>query len=214
MPNEIEVQRINQVVSRTLRMREPSPAGILGAEVVATLPIEVDRPEWRALGGTYHYALGIETGSVAGEFSNHVFFNPANSRVLAVVTFIDYQPIVLTDRITVFLGLVTDPAGASAFPGFVRDQRCFNRASPFVGRRSACGIQAFSTAGVPAGGNAITKGPATITQRVELLDQPDGWLIIAPGTGFRIIPELVTNAGHANFTWYERELLPSEQATL
>ena len=83
--NEIQVGRYNAVLHKLLSMEEGAPAPQLSGDLVPTLTIEHDRPEWKFLGGERMCYSSALLGAVADKYNQTVLFNPVGSGVLGIV---------------------------------------------------------------------------------------------------------------------------------
>jgi len=82
--NEINVGRFNAVLHKMLSMKEGAPAPQLSGDIIPTLCLEGDRPEWAYLGGEHLCWGGSGQFAVAGEVSHIHLFNPSPNTLVVV----------------------------------------------------------------------------------------------------------------------------------
>lgn len=223
MANEIQRAGPNRVLQRTLTIKgDQPPAGVVGAEIVPTLPLEVDRPEWAYLSATRWGHWEASQAAVAGQFCKSAIWNPPFSQVLVVVS-----------RLTVYTGA---PAGTVL------------SALLYTGGPEAVDFSAFM-GGAPVTGPCLNmdfrwgektgaqwaRGPTTV-QHGEITAVADfnvaqfygdicapinvvaGWIpdripwIILPPGWFLGVRGAQNMALCAEWCWYERGIEPNEQA--
>lgn len=83
--NEIQVGRFNGVLHKLLDMKEGAPAPSLSSDVIPTLCLENDRPEYKFLGGERLAAGVSDLVATAGQQAYARLRNPANSGVLCIL---------------------------------------------------------------------------------------------------------------------------------
>lgn len=198
--NEILVGRFNSILNKLLGMKEGAPSPQVSSDIVPTIPLEVDRPEWRYLANERLCWAGVVRAAVAAQNSSILLYNPSGSNVIAVVT--NVQPALNAGQ-TVYAGhydLNPVVAGWSQAGSGLRDSR-FSRTTQIT----TCQTYTLAQVGV-----AVT----TILWRYNMYGQPcppiPFPIILTPGTGLAVAASAVNNTLDCSFAWTERALEPSE----
>lgn len=82
--NEILTGELGEILADRLAMQGGQPAPTLAPEIIPTLPLEVDRPEWVYLGGGRLWGSAVLQVGAAGEQTIGAIENPAGSGIIAV----------------------------------------------------------------------------------------------------------------------------------
>lgn len=83
--NEILTGTLSNVLAKRLGMQTGTPAPSLAPEIMPTLSLEVDRPEWHYLAGSTLASGFGNVPATVGNLSTVRLNNPANSNVIIVV---------------------------------------------------------------------------------------------------------------------------------
>lgn len=85
MQNEIQVGRLSGILHKLLSMKEGAPSPVLATDIFPMLALEVDRPEWKFLGGERICLGGASTGATEAECSQNALYNPPGSGVIGII---------------------------------------------------------------------------------------------------------------------------------
>lgn len=195
MPQEIQVGRFSGLLHKLLSMREGSPAPYLAPDLIATLVLEADRPEWAWLAGTRLGIGRVFEAANAGGPSSVTVDNPTGSGVLVTV-----EGIINNDAANEYLLNFTTPAALGAFgSGNQRDTRA--GAFPTIMATTVDFTSGWAVA-VP-GTNLST---VLLLQGVALT-----WpFVLIPGTALVVGGSAANRAIDIAFKWQERVFEPSE----
>lgn len=193
MPQEIQVGRFSGLLHKLLGMREGSPAPYLAPDIIATLPLEVERPEWLFLGGQ---AMGMRREISAADPANFSFLsleNPIGSGALLVVESVMSNIAAASYRLQASPPLGGGSAGAQ------------------LDLRSGLFPDVVTTVGQSAAAVAVAL-PGTRVGTVTLLQAvPYFWpFVLPPGTALVVGGIVVNQAVEILFRWRERAIEPSE----
>lgn len=200
--NEILVGRYNSILHKLLNMKEGAPAPTLASDVVATICLELDRPEWQFLGGEWFGSVFTSKIADAGNLSYMGIFNGAATGVLAIV-----EGILVTNINAAATTYNVVVGGTTGLTGTVRgnahDRRFTKQSTCLVGS----GVEAALTGSriyqltIPAGESRLMSFP-----------------VILPPTD--VIPGLISNVTvttaaintevRGSFFWREHQMEPSE----
>jgi len=200
--NEIQVGRLNAVLHKLLDMKEGAPAPQLAGDVVPSIILENDRPEFHFLGNSRLCGGGLYRAGQAGFYNKVALSNPAGSGVLCIV-----------ERFDVFASTngQIDMMGVDAVSlvgsqnGYLFDTRYGGNAWS-LSTFPTCQITFEETAFAGYGVNVqVYRNTANTTMTI---DKPN--IILGPGTGIMLENQIVANAMGVNLWWRERALEPSE----
>lgn len=196
--NEILAARFNSILNKLLSMKEGAPAPSLSSDIVPTIQLEGDRPEYAFLGGVRLCAgfVGVAAGG-AGNRSVALLRNPATSGVIVVVEAIVLHSTVAS-KTFVIRNAVT--GGVTATGSRVRDSRWGTMVPAAL-------VQ--STNGAAATGNIVGfwPGQSNGTATSGRIDVP---FVITPNESLAIEPGVDNEGVSAGFFWRERAVEPSE----
>lgn len=199
--NEIMRGGLNAILHKTLSMEEGAPAPQLSGDIVPTLGLEMDRPEWKFLAGE---SLAVSTCWVpaggAGFFSFIQLWNPFASGVLTILEqhWINSLAAVAAQYCFSTVPITITTTGTP---------RSLDRRNTGVG--AATKVYGDNTQIVSA--MTTYSGPFFYyRQRLDADQAIKLPVILPPGTGF-IIENSATNAIlRCSFQWRERPMEPSE----
>jgi len=225
--NEIQRGGLNRILYRTLTIKgDVPPAPLIGAEIVPTMPLEVDRPEWGFLAGERRCWAEASLFNVAGQVCKVVLENPAGSGIFLVI-----------ERLTLYTGNSPSNGPLSAIvhygdpdtpadgiggmmamnatgnqPGLARDFRwgqknvVINYNLALSAARMLTGTSGIGMGGFFAGDvcTPIFVQSGFIPERIPEFILPPGWKIGVEGS--------VNTALCALFAWRERNMEPQEIA--
>lgn len=202
--NDIQVARFNSILHKLLGIREGAPAPVLAPEIIPTVALEVDRPEWSFLGGE-HLAVGdYSVAASAAEYSYASILNPTGSNALCVVESFRIQ------------ALTPDPNGTFLYWGGAvaladlqsqsvwRDTRGMSTAGGNEGL--VCQIRTTQDANANLG-TTLIGGYFNDQQMFEALARP---FVLAPGGCLMARPSAVNLGITIVVNWRERALEPTE----
>jgi hypothetical protein len=194
MLNEIQVGRINGLLHKLLDMKEGAPAPTLATDIFPTIALEVDRPEWKFLGGERLCQAQWNDAAAAGNYSSIGLRVPAGAGVLVVIKAIY---VIYGATADFYMGLRPNTTVDGARGGRCRDSRLAvaTSAAQIVDRTQATAL-AYQTFHGVALANTLVK-----------LDTP--W-VLTPGYELMIWPSAQNTAQTACFDFTERNLEPSE----
>lgn len=209
---EVRDGRFSELLRRHLLIAgQDASVPELAEQLVATLPLEVDRPEWRFLTGE-RLAIGVVgIGSVVAEWQTAQLFNPAGSGLLCVLEEALFNENVSSTGLPRVM--YYDAALGTVGTAGVRDRR-YDVTNPF--RVPTVQVRGVST-GTDFGtqfshcellGHVFEASVAAATQWIFR-----GPLILAPGTGVLLKSSAVNRTVSVTFRWTERQLNPWEVAT-
>lgn len=199
IPNEIQTGRLNAILHKLLDMKEGAPAPTLAPDIFSMMALEVDRPEWKFLGGErecisfYSLAAGG-----AGTYGSMCVVNPADSGIIAVTGWVwNVTGATRTLNIRVGNATLVGYSYSGAYRGLV-DTRF-----GILGTDKPTTRLYYLATASPHG--------ATIS-RCKLADAQKEKLefVLGPDTAL-CVDDTVANEGLAlSFTWRERAMNPSE----
>jgi len=202
MVNELQVGRFNAILTKLLSMKEGAPSPILAPEIIPTVVLENDRPEWAFLFGGRLGAAGLEQVAVALEFPAVQLFNPVGSGILMVVEHFQFES---TTGQQFRVGptatpLATAPGGAS-------------------GSRDLRGVSSITTGQVVGQIRSATSALAFPTfyliydhlQNPFVMGELKFPFILDPGKGMTVQGTAVASTMRMNCAWRERILEVSEE---
>lgn len=197
--SDIQEHGLNQLLVRRLGLAGISaPAPIVGVEIMPTLALEADRPEWSYLKGELLAGARAAQAAVAAQNSFGVVSNPANSGLIATIVRVTFT----SAASTAVVKLTTGTFAGTPVIATVRDGRWIRGANTTA--RGMVTMTVGSKVGLdPA--PAIAWGNASTTTIVE---DP---IILAPGQS--CIVELATvniDLVNCGFIWRERPAVPGE----
>jgi hypothetical protein len=201
MVNEIQVGRVNAILTKLLSMKEGSPSPVLAPEVLPVVVLENDRPEYVFLGGGKLCAGGLEQAAVALERPFVQLFNPVGSGVLLVVHYAKFES-TTTQQIQVGLSrtpATTNPAGAAG----PRDLR-----GVAIGSLGVVGQMRSQTSTLAQPAFYLIYDHVHVNFEPGFLPFP---IILDPGSGLLISGTTNATNMRASFAWTERALESSEQ---
>lgn len=202
MQNEILVGRFNGILAKLFGMKERAPSPVVAAEIIPTIVLESDRPEFKFIGGERLGMAGGPLTSAVGELSSLTIFNSPGSGVLVVL---EKHITSSTSSQRIVMGLVTTaPAAIGAdFASRHRDFRQSTVIGPSVGIVARV-YDSRSAVSLVAAPGYFSHCPA------GNLVQLDTDIILPPGTGI-VSEATVANANfNCGWRWRERILEPSE----
>jgi hypothetical protein len=83
--NEIQIGRWGNILHKLLAMKEGNPAPILAPEVIPTVVLEAERPEWNFLANVVNAWGFVDQAAAVGQVAQCGILNPVGSNVLAVL---------------------------------------------------------------------------------------------------------------------------------
>jgi hypothetical protein len=200
--NEILTGALNQILARRLGVQTGggAVAPSIAPEIIATLPLEVDRPEWGFLSGERHAAATTGVSAMAALNSVVALTNPVNSNVVAVVEFVRAEMAAgstLAWYVVPNLGFSTGTIAANT----LLDTRWTigNSAS-----RAACLLTATNAGALPPNAAFTVQSASTISD----WSQP---VILCPGTAL-VLAAVTVNVGitRVAMKWRERAAVSGE----
>lgn len=196
--NEILAARFNSILNKLLSMKEGAPAPSLSSDIVPTIQLEGDRPEYAFLGGVRLAAgfVGVAAGG-AGNRSVAKLVNPAASGVLVVIEKIVVHSTVASKTFVIRTGTT---GGATATGSRVRDAR-WGFMVP------AALVQSVNGAAVNGQILSFWPGQSNGTATAAFIDTA---FVLPPGTDIAIEPGVDNEGVSAGFFWRERAIEPSE----
>jgi len=196
--NDIQIGRLSGMLHKLLGITEGAPVPTLAPELIATIPLEVDRPEWAFLGGESLCYGGGAQGAVAGEMS-HVQLLNRSPGVLAVLERVDIN---MTANGTVYYGHedAVFPGGSVQVSSGFRDSRKARGTGV-----TACECWTQTDAGVLID-TVLGKHPVLGYGLLTLYPN----IILTPSKGFAVACTTVNVSLYVTFYWRERMLEKSE----
>jgi len=196
--NEINVGRYNAILHKLLGMKEGAPSPQVSGDVFPVLGLEMDRPEWKFLGGERLAYSGSYLAAVASKYHQTWLWNPPGSGALCVVEHLDAS-------VHGSGGLVglrdhnVEPSGASktAVSSVARDYRY---------GIVATSIGFYYQTELALVGTRRLVSSTTASARYDL----PGPIVLPPGYGVGFGTEAVNQILSANAFWRERPLEASE----
>lgn len=202
LANELQIGGPNAVLHKLLNMKEGAPAPVLNPELVASLVLQDDRPEWGFLSGEHICFGSANQVAVAGELAGVLLANPVNSGVLVVMTRLFHRS---TGGLIVFGETIT-----AAIPG---TNSAVNNADTRAGTAVVGGRHAGIAGQVRNVSSAVSlitaPGYYTVAPN-EYRDDPNIRVVLAPGSYFLLENNAANNPLRVLFNWYERALERSE----
>lgn len=105
--NEIQIGRFSAILQKVLGIADRNPSGVIAPEIVPTLALETDRPEWAYLGGTRLCSGGAPfAAGGATQYGNVYLTNPVGSNCLAILEHVEVFART-TGYIPVYIGQVS-----------------------------------------------------------------------------------------------------------
>jgi hypothetical protein len=204
--NEVQVGRYNATLFKLLSMKEGAPAPTLAPELVASVILEADRPEFHFLGGS-HLGIGQadQAAGGAGVSSWVMLHNPVGSNALVIVEEIrPVEPggtsiggsIRLVDTSSGALGTNTNNA-------IWRDTR--GAGNPGANQGLVAETRVLTV--TPGAGNSLII-PFRLQAGVQAIFTLR--LVLSPGRAVAVTPDVSNQRIAASWSWYERPLEPSE----
>ena len=194
--NEIQTGRVNAILHKMFDMKEGAPAPQLSGDVVATIALEQDRPEWEFLGGGRLCAGNTDLAAQAGELGAIALWNPAGSNTLLVL-----EQVVVGNFSASLInqGWITTALSSGG-------QHAFRDSRSGIESTSATGQVTYQTAaGVSI--QTIVLKHACGSVGINSLLAP---VVISPGFGWSVVDTAANQRHTVNFFWRERQLEPSE----
>jgi len=205
--NEIQIGRLNSVLHKLLDMKEGAPAPSLSSDITAMLALEVDRPEWKFLGGEKLCVAPFLPTAVANNMGQGSLFNPVGSNVLCIIE--DWVLTVQsTNTFTAEVRVDTSEIGGTLRSGQLMDGRWGTPNTVFP----TCRVRDNAT-GVLVGGFLLAnwRGSGSLAT-VSATRPPALPFILLPGLAYTV--GYVQGVANANvfgyFRWRERAFEPSE----
>lgn len=198
--NEILTGSLANILSKRLGMQTGSPSPSLAPEVMPVIALEVDRPEWSALGYEARCGGSISVAAAAGFFSGFRLINPTGSNTLAVVEMFQVQSaaVVTVETYQQQLPLLIGTAGTST----PLDTRLPSGA---VTKNSVCSLSGDNTGFVPAiAGKRVWRVPANSLDPISLP------IVLKPGTSIEFAGATVNTLVAGGIYWRERALVQGE----
>ena len=196
--NEVQIGRFSGILHKLLDMKESSPAPTLAPEIIPTLQLEGNRPEWGFLAGERLAAGFDQSVGGAGEISHVILDNPATSNALITVERI----VAVTfdgagDNYLIGIQVGTAPTFSASGAGVLRDSRW--------GAAQSIGLIATRENAAPMT-NDVVSFEAPI-QTTLVFDFP---FVLAPASRVYVRNGAVARTTTAAFFWRERVLEASE----
>jgi hypothetical protein len=160
---------------------------------------DLDRFDFDFLGGVKDMVMPFSAGAVAAQFTQISIFNPAGSGVLGFLDFMELFANTVTMLCTE--GIISADPGAglgAQFTPYHFDQR-FGATVPAVGDISSF-ICRQGTLAAPVTGNIVGR----VLTVFNVLSAYPRRIVLAPGTGYTIIGNVVNQAFTGNIWWRER----------
>lgn len=202
MQNEIQVGRYSAMLHKLLQMKEGAPSPTLATDIFPTISLEVDRPEWKFLGGEMICSGWGAKAAAAGEYGNVVLENPTGSGALVVLERIGIS-IATAGQVEAFpLYSSAVSALAAVSTRFAADLRWANPSGSFF-KTSVAMIRQGNLSPI-SGGFAYFYPLANTTSLFDL------GFVLSPGTAVSIRAATVNIAMRVWFRWRERVLEQSE----
>jgi len=200
--NEIQAGRFSALLQKLCSIKGAAPAPQLAGEIIPTLPLEVDRPEWKYLAGE-RLCWGTATqAAVAGENAHVGLFNLPQSGLLAVTELINIRPAAAA---SVYMGhldtLFSGGGTAQAAHGF-RDSRL-----PRGPQTSTAVLYTKSNAGSLLTTNLFRVYQLSTNQAGIQLGFP---IVLGPGSGFVVVCATVNTELRVSMAWRERKIEQDE----
>lgn len=208
MQNEVQVGRYNGILAKLLSMKERAPTPVVGAEIIAGITLEQDRPEWKFLGGESLVMAAGSAAQTAVNFAKFKLRNPASSGVIIVLE----ELILFNENVTGSGDAVAwelQPAGSVVGFGLALAQQRDTRKG--ISDNQAVSGQVYSAGSV---GGILGNGYRFRTVAPTMATGPAMYrplIVISPG--FDLVGQSQNNVALtivAQFLWRERILEPSE----
>lgn len=197
--NEIQVGRYSDILHKLLGITEGSPTPTLAPDLIATVALESDRPEWAYLGNERLCWGQVTPLPVAGERSQVSIHNVTANSIVVV----ERVWITTGANLTFFMGhLDTPPSGGGAALGNFG----------FRDSRWQRGNQVTAANVYSAVGAAITNDADFMLRRVpanqeNYFELP---IVLTNGFGLGIMTFTTATSFSAGFLWRERVLTRNE----
>lgn len=210
----IEVGRYGQILGRLLNIADRNPSGDIAPEIVPTLQLEGNRPEWAFLGGMRNCASGASISAGGASTTVEIYLtNPTGSNALAI-----FEECTMLARTT---GYVTYIAGQMLTPNTSPNVGTFASVAQ-DGRdpaniagsalQTACRVEGHITAS-SSSNRAISyveqfqAASGAVFPPVKI----DGCYVLVPGTQLVFYYSNQNVQGAYTLRWRERELTLQEQ---
>lgn len=199
--NEIQAARYSSALHKLLGIGEGAPVPTLAPELIATLALEVDRPEWKYLAGERLCAGGGADAAVAGENSHVAMVNPLQSQAIIVIERVIMVP---SGATSLYTGQAVRPSGAGTAQlgsGFL-DQRWPLGSGVTTGQvwtKTQAGVAVVTT---------MDRRPAVAGNAERIIDYP---IVLPPGGCHMVAAVTVNTTLTVNYIWRERNIEPTEE---
>jgi len=194
----IQQGRYDQLLRRVADLKGPgSKVNDALTELFPMFDLENVPAELLVLAGWRTGVGSVQQAAEVGSIARNQLFNPANSGYLVVLTRVDFSATATTtiEFDTVNIALTNDVGG-----GNFRDTRLGVATTPVAQIRSQ----------LDATGLAATWQSRIIGNQLNTLQDDNGIVVLAPGTGFVIAPTANNLTFLSSFFWRERVAEPSE----
>ena len=198
MSDEIQQTRYDRLIRRVTGIIGPgSKVSQVITELFPMIDLENVPIELLRLGGTRVSFGGGTVLGVAGEAARAQLFNPVKSGHLVVITSVFFAA---AQSSIVRWGTNNIPLTTNLATQLFRDTRDVSPVRPIAEVRTQSSV-ALAT------GTNQTRLPAVTN---FILQDPNGVIVLAPGTGFEIGSAVLNNKINFSFHWRERTAEPSE----
>lgn len=203
--NEILAARFNAILNKLLSIKGGAPSPILSPEIIPTISLETDRPEWQWLGGGQLCMGGVRGAAVALQNPLCFLRNPADSGVIATVEGVLVYNRTRQDMYTVE---VSSPVTAVGTTNGIRRYRDA-RALVGITALPVCTIAAATSAGAVFLGPRMNSlfGTTAVTPPIPMLTTP---FVLMPNSQLEVLVEQANADVDYSFFWRERPVDPSE----
>jgi len=181
---------------RALFGLEATQVGIL-PELIPTVEVMPADGSTHFARGEHPYSLYQEQAAVAGQYSQLVFRNPADSSKIGIFEAVEvWSP---TGGVGFFIRMERGgTAGATAVAVAARDPRVWSDVPPYPIPNSI-EVSRGSTVALPGHNLALL-----VTTAANLKDQYVWPIMVVPGTTLYVVCGTLNNAIRTNVVWYER----------
>lgn len=200
MINEIQSGRLNAILHKLLALKEGAPSPSLATDVFPMLGLEMDRPEWKYLGGEVLVSGWGAKSPVAGEFGNVTLENASGSGALIVLEQIGIS-IATAGQVEIF-PLHTASGLTNVSSRYARDLRWDNPTGTFFKQATGIIRQGDLTPISPSNAYFYPLAGTSCLYPVEY--------VIPPGRGISVRAATANIALRVWFVWRERSLEQSE----
>lgn len=197
--NEIQTGRYSDLLHKLLGITEGSPTPTLAPDLIATLALEVDRPEWAYLGNERLCWGTVTPTPAAGERSLVQIHNSQASGLLVVVEGIELAAGANLTFVLGHLDTLASGGGATVGTTGFRDAR--------YPRNVAASARVYSDEGAAL---ALDRTMGNVRVLADTSKYVPLNLVLTPGAGFGAMTFTVATAFTGSFWWRERAMTANE----